>query len=111
MQPIAMFTKIHGKGNVELIINDVLDKEVTRQREAEKQTFDNMLHELEIEMRCMNLIMSKTKNQRDDLRKERIEAIKKQVYHKRFVEKIKYAFFFCFACVLVWGGWLKEEAK
>ena len=106
MQPIAAFTKIHGKGNVELIINGVLDKEVARQREAEKQT----LKELEMEMRCMNIIMNGIKSQLNDLRKESydnlVERLNKDL-HKGIIEKIKYAFFYCFACVLVFLMWAK----
>ena len=110
MQPIATFTKIHGKGNVEVIMNDIVNKELMRQREFEQQHLNDVMKEHEMEMRCMNIIMNGIKNQRDDMRKERydnlLERLNKE-YHKGIIDKAKYAFFYCFACVLVFLMWAK----
>jgi hypothetical protein len=68
MQPIATFTKIHGKGNIQLVINGIADKELARQRELEHR-------EHEIEMRCMNMWIDTFKKQRDELRQEKRAAL------------------------------------
>lgn len=122
MQPIGTFTKIHGKGNIALVVDGVLDKELMRQREAEQKAFENerafllqKLHETNeqhrLEMRCQQIFMNGYKDKCDQNRKKGFDALEVSLHAKakkhilNFVENI-YAF--CYACIVVYAEMLKN---
>lgn len=118
MQPIATFTKFHGKGNIEVIMNNVVNRELTHQREAEQkaleteraflwQEFQKANKKHELEMKGMNVCMNTIKNQRNKMLAEKLKAIEDELYNKSFIDKAKEVFFFCFACILVLLMWAK----
>ena len=121
MQHIGAFTKIHGSGNIEVVVDDIVDKELMRQREAERKEFGhqcNLLKEElqmekkkhEMEMRCMNLFMDGLKNQRNKQRKESFDALEAFLCYKekrRILNLIENIYGLCFACILVLLMWAK----
>ena len=91
MQPIATFTKIHGKGNIEVIMNNIVNRELMRQRELEHQ-------ELERERDYANMI----KNRRNELLKEKCAMLKANECKRcnaNFFHKAKEKILFVWACI------------
>lgn len=91
MQRVATFTKIHGNGNIEAVMNGIVNAELMRQRELERE-------ELEKERDFANMIRAR----RNNLLKEKYIAIKAES-HNGFCKRIKEDVIFVFGCIICWG--------
>ena len=107
MQPIAMYTKIHGKGNIELIINDVVNAELMRQRKLEQEAYEKAQEEYEKEREYLHSII----NKRDNNRKRNLDTIRALTCKKAnggFVDKAKDVYCFCMGCLIVFANLFVE---
>lgn len=98
MQRVATFSRIVGNGNVDVIVNGVVDKEIQRVRQQELTALEQKNAELKWEREALKMI----KKQRDRLLKEKYEPKRK----KRILDHIKENLAFVFACILCWSEML-----
>lgn len=93
MQRVATFTKIQGNGNIEVIMNGIVNKEIQRLRRQE-------LEELEREREAVKMI----KKQRDRLLAEKYAESKPRRMSIR--TRVKESIIFAWACLICWSEML-----
>ena len=111
-------TKITGKGNIEVIMNDVVNREIQRQRELERQEHEKKMRECDNKVQTAEMMLATVTKQRNALREEKNEAFIKRYFHKNFMRRIIYKatnlFALMIACPLCWGealGFVKYNDK
>ena len=84
MQRVGTFTKIHGNGNIEFIMNNILNKEIMRQRELERKE------------------MSRMETRHNKYLREKLAALNAKPCERKWYQKVADGFIFCLACVICW---------
>ena len=84
MQRIGTFTKIHGSGNIEFIMNNILNKEIMRQRELERKEMNRM------------------ESRHNKYLREKLAALNAKPCERKWYQKIADGFIFALACIICW---------
>lgn len=74
MQQIASFTKIQGSGNVQAIVNGVVNNELMRQRTLEHKAYEREKRAHEREIKCLEDMCTILKRQRNRLMRQRFAS-------------------------------------
>jgi hypothetical protein len=100
MQRVATFTKIQGNGNIEVIMNGIVNKEIQRLRRQELFELNKANEELERERDAVKMI----KKQRDRLLAEKYAESKPRRMSIR--TRVKESIIFAWACLICWSEML-----
>lgn len=99
---LGTITVIRGKGDVQVIINDVVSKEVQRLRAQDRMELEILRKQLKDEMEWKDM----ARKNRDRLLKEKCKVLNAKqckTFKERAIDKIE----FPLACLIVWGEALK----
>lgn len=102
MKSIGTMTVIRGNGDVEVIMNAVVNAEIKRLREQDMAEMEAQRKEFEKEMEWMKMIEKK----RNELLEEKFKAIKKPK-HETLKDRTKEKIGFVLACIICWGEELR----
>lgn len=102
MTPIATMTVVRGKGNVQVIVNDIVSKEVQRLRAQDLMELEILRKKLNDEMEWRDM----ARQQRNNLLKEKCKVLHAKPC-KTFKAKAIDVIEFPLACLIVWGEALK----
>lgn len=98
MNRIGTMTVIRGNGDIEVIMNTVVNAEIKRLREQDMVKMEQERKEHEKEMEWMKMI----KKKRNELLEEKCKAIEKPK-HETLKDRTKEKIGFLLACFLCWG--------
>lgn len=99
MNRIATMTVVRGSGNVEAIMNGIVNQEIKRLRAKELEEMEAQRREFEKEMGWMNMIKKQRDRERAQHLKEKYNTVQARPRKKRAREKVG----FVLACLICWG--------
>lgn len=98
MKNIANMTIIRGNGDIEVIMNAVVNAEIKRLREQDMAAMERERNEFKNEMEWMKMV----KKRRNELLEEKCKAIEKP-QHETLKDRTREKIGFLLACFLCWG--------
>lgn len=98
MKNIANMTIIRGNGDIEVIMNAVVNAEIKRLREQDMAAMERERNEFKNEMEWMKMV----KKRRNELLEEKCKAIEKP-QHETLKDRTREKIGFILACFLCWG--------